>query len=744
MKGLKKHCNNATILARFLALILSTALALGLASCENASNNPALLAALGTPPVTNPSAPTTGGGTETPTTNGEGQNESEEKPLTFLEDWEKMEFLYINEGTRSDGTPISKKIDAPWNKKASSTLMPDNIRFDIKKSNGWEVAFNLMNQDGFPDMNYFGLYNKYTGVLRFFYYYNKDVAAYTNDFCFEVILGSDGNNVPAYYSALNYGIPMDANVKNVNLLGSGKMAKTFHLLITPYSGIDRRTMMQGWYAFDIDMSAYTGKSFYTDGSSMQIAFKANNTTNVSLGTDIIGKIYGDINATIDRTQLAASSGGVGGIISSILGCGAGLGDTTASSLRNIENKLCNGGILGTSVSLNDGLNYLSMIAKAGMFVYNQFAGEETQNQLLDKLNGKLELTCNLTADTSGYLESAVSTNVKQITLGKTVFNPESNIGKGVWNINTSPVIYVLSDRALCEVTRGASGNYSERDFWYYYDKEARMIQIYNNMDWRYVTSMRLPYFYDPTSFEVEINKEAFPDASDIKIFSYCGLYAQNFTENTIFRNALGIEKPAISIFIDGKDYEPDGLHWPFGGLETNCFTGAEYPFKTRRFVKCANDTYKEADIKFDGVNIPYEYITPSIPGYRKFYGQKMQLFDNSSACDFIIEPQIFYTREYGTGFYDLREIPEMYVIIMIEFKSGGKTFFYSRKYLPKYEVVSYEKAKEIANQIHTRTGSQSEKIMLSNYTTSIDKKIQILGQDDFTHATHMYVAPISF
>ncbi len=80
MKGLKKHCDNATILARFLALILSAALALGLASCENASNNPALLAALGTPPATNPATPTTGGGTETPTSSSRTTNYGSKAP----------------------------------------------------------------------------------------------------------------------------------------------------------------------------------------------------------------------------------------------------------------------------------------------------------------------------------------------------------------------------------------------------------------------------------------------------------------------------------------------------------------------------------------------------------------------------------------------------------------------------------------------------------------------------------------
>ena len=67
MKGLKKHCNNATILARFLALILNAALALGLASCENGATSPIIVTA----PATGGDATggdSTGGGTPTITT----------------------------------------------------------------------------------------------------------------------------------------------------------------------------------------------------------------------------------------------------------------------------------------------------------------------------------------------------------------------------------------------------------------------------------------------------------------------------------------------------------------------------------------------------------------------------------------------------------------------------------------------------------------------------------------------------
>ena len=187
---------------------------------------------------------------------GTQQTDGQAAQTKFLTDWETMEFLYIN-----DSGTLNKKIEAP---------------------------------------------NKYTGVLRFFYYFNKEVSQSATDFAFEVILGTDGAKNPAYYAALKYGIPMDADVKtNVNLLGAGNTSKTFHLLITPYSGIGRNEMSQGWYAFDIDMSAYTGKSFFTDGSPIQIACRANNKTSVSLGTDILGKIGGDFNGTIDKAKLQA-------------------------------------------------------------------------------------------------------------------------------------------------------------------------------------------------------------------------------------------------------------------------------------------------------------------------------------------------------------------------------------------------------------------------------------------------------
>ncbi len=99
-----------------------------------------------------------------------------------------MEDLCIN-----DSGKLNTKVAAPWNSRVSATLLPDTVRYDVKKEDGWDVAFDFLNQDDLKDMNYFGLYNKYTGVLRIFYYYNREVSQSATDFAFEVVLGSDGS-----------------------------------------------------------------------------------------------------------------------------------------------------------------------------------------------------------------------------------------------------------------------------------------------------------------------------------------------------------------------------------------------------------------------------------------------------------------------------------------------------------------------------------------------------------------------
>ena len=622
-------------------------------SCSNSGDTPAaLLTNINTPSQPADATTQTGGGQQTG-----GQTAQP----NFLTDWETMEDLYIN-----DGGKLDTKIAAPWNKKASKTIMPESVRFDIKKETGWDVAFNLMNQDDLQDTNYFGLYNKYTGALRIFYYYNKEVSQSATDFAFDVALGIDSAKNPAYYAALKYGIPMDADVKtNVNLLGSGGASKTFNILITPYSGIDRKEMTQGWYAFDIDMSAYTGKSFYTDGSPIQIACRANNKTSVSLGTSILGDLGGTFDGAIDRANAQASSNGTSELLKDISGGASSVAtafDATAKAFSK------DGNILSL---LSAGFHWISSgFNIASLFTKNRDDPAPQQEQ--DKLSGKLDLKLNATAQTQGYLESDVATNVAPLTMEKEAFNPDSNIGKGVWNIDKSPEVYFIPETIF-------------------------------NID-------EFAYFYDPTSFKVIINKELFPDAVNINTFSYCGIYVNpaegkclSVTRNTAFREALGLnslENPSFNIatlselsdkVTQSRNYEP---------------------------FKLSNDlNLHHMQIDIDGVN---NYFF-DCDGYLLLSNDN---YSTHTFC-FMLEPKFRFHNECPPTNY-----PELYVVVVVVFESNGKTFWYSRTYIPNVSEISVSDAKDILtgakNRIAERTDILPE--YEAEYTRVMNEKLRILSQ----------------
>ena len=248
------------------------ALALSLVSCQNSSDAPIIVTVPATTTTGGESTTTTGGGGTTTTTTG-GENTtttSGTEAPDFWTDWENMEFLSIN-----DKGTLDTKVASPWNRNASLTLMSEALCKDRRKRDGWEMAFSLMNQEGYPDTNYFGLYNKYLGTLRVYYYCNVAVAGSGSDFAYEILFETDTGDCKAFYNSLRYGIPLNAQVnKSADLLGGG-VAQTFHLLCTPYSEIGMTTLRKGWHAFDIDLSSYSeGRHFILDGTRMKIVCKS--------------------------------------------------------------------------------------------------------------------------------------------------------------------------------------------------------------------------------------------------------------------------------------------------------------------------------------------------------------------------------------------------------------------------------------------------------------------------------------
>ncbi|MBQ4014245.1 MAG: hypothetical protein II610_03185 [Treponema sp.] len=695
--------------------------ALSLVSCKNASDAPIIVTVPATTTTTTGGESTTTTGGETTTTTG-GEEDPIVNPTSgteapdFWTDWENMEFLSIN-----DKGTLDTKVAAPWNRNASLTLMSEALCKDRRKRDGWEMAFSLMNQEGYPDTNYFGLYNKYLGTLRVYYYCNVDVAGSGSDFAYEILFETDTGDCKAFYNSLRYGIPLNAQVnKSADLLGGG-VAQTFHLLCTPYSEIGMTTLRKGWHAFDIDLSSYSeGRHFILDGTRMKIVCKSVSNSSVSLGTDIIGKIDGDMAATIKKEAVMAKHDGVAGILSWL---GGSLGDTYQSSLANLEAAICKSAVTQYRLKASSAFNVAAKVV-------NYITGNtEPEPDPELKLTGTFNLKIGATANTSGYITASSANNIPQVTIRANAFNQDCHIGEGVWQITDSPVIYAISGKTLATKLIPVEKHTSSYANGYTYNPMAMSGNRhpshsgFNNEKFRvWAKDLRLPYFYDPTSFQVKINPELYPDARNIKVLTYCGTYInqKDTSANPAFRNMLGISNAAP------------------GGCPD--------------IITCERQAYGNACVVFE---LPWAAVGEENETH--YYGQVIKS-DTDSPYDFMVEPQIYYgftgdkgdendwtpgnsdpynlsfaspnERAFGWQYSGLSQMPELYAVVCVEFESGpeGRKFVFSRVYLPEIKQVDLGTANTVVSQIEQRAASYGNIEKSSEYVASIKARLQILGQ----------------
>ena len=718
---MKKTCNVLTVI-----VILIVASAFCFVSCKNASDAPIVFIPAATDAVATGGETTTTTGGETTTTTG-GEEDPIVNPTSgteapdFWTDWENMEFLSIN-----DKGTLDTKVASPWNRNASLTLMSEALCKDRRKRDGWEMAFSLMNQEGYPDTNYFGLYNKYLGTLRVYYYCNVDVAGSGSDFAYEILFENDTGDCKAFYNSLRYGIPLNAQVnKNADLLGGG-VAQTFHLLCTPYSEIGMTTLRKGWHAFDIDLSSYSeGRHFLADRTRLKIVCKSVSNSSVSLGTDIIGKIDGDMAATIKKEAVMAKHDGVAGILSWL---GGSLGDTYQSSLANLEAAICKSAVTQYRLKASSAFNVAAKVV-------NYITGNtEPEPDPELKLTGTFNLKIGATANTSGYITASSANNIPQVTIRANAFNQDCHIGEGVWQITDSPVIYAISGKTLATKLVSVSENrktsyfngYTFDPFSFSSSHNNPTYSNFNNEKFRvWAEKLRVPYFYDPTSFQVKINPELFPDARNIKVLTYCGFYVnqKDTSANAPFRNAIGLSNAA-----------------PGGCPDIKI---------------CDQNTWAGANINFAGL----PYVSSGAENGTHYYGQVVKL-DTDSPYDFMIEPQIFYgftgdkgdendwtagsmdpdghnisfpypnERAFGWQYSGLSQMPELYAVVCVEFESGpeGRKFVFSRVYLPEIKQVDLGTANTVVSQIEQRAASYGNIEKSSEYVASIKARLQILGQ----------------
>ena len=176
--------------------------------------------------------------------------------------WYEQEAIYLYDGIGQDKTdPLGRAgytlVNLPWHQGDMQSNLPNGFCKDINRENGWELVLNRCGSRSIKNNNFIALYNNYTGTLRFFYYQPENFQT-GNDHVWEVKMTDN----MAQNSTLRYSVPQDRSIKHKDEIGQTTTDNTIVEYIAPWVGSLSQdgliTPNAGWWAFDVDLSLYSG------------------------------------------------------------------------------------------------------------------------------------------------------------------------------------------------------------------------------------------------------------------------------------------------------------------------------------------------------------------------------------------------------------------------------------------------------------------------------------------------------
>jgi len=158
--------------------------------------------------------------------------ESESNPYLYdyWDDLSKVDTIFLNrEG----------KVDPPWLiKPGNSMRIPENIRTDIKREDGWFMLGHTLERVGLAEPNYLLFYNKKTGILKGFYY--SDAA-------------EQNQNVKWVLSTSQPSSLLPPNERVSNLSNQGQIYAITSNTIIPSVVSSEGPLVQGWNCFTFEL-----------------------------------------------------------------------------------------------------------------------------------------------------------------------------------------------------------------------------------------------------------------------------------------------------------------------------------------------------------------------------------------------------------------------------------------------------------------------------------------------------------
>lgn len=400
-----------------------------------------------------------------------------------LKTWRNQETILLWDGQKNI------TVQLPWSSQVTNNNLPMNFCNDIRPDTGWDLVMNYCGEQvqtiGSSGYHFFALYNKYSGILRFFTYIPENFSANNaNDHAWEVTMGEQ----TAQHLGFRYGLPMDKTV--VNRAAIGMNSSDYNVYCSPWVGSRSKdgfiTPNAGWWAFDVDLSNY--RPGYTAAlERLRLQMRAWANSNVTFSSVLSAKVQRESYST------AYNCNSLSGVVSML----TDVSGTVAQLATGISD-----GKWGNAVKAGFGL-----LGK-GYGVFTSIRDKDTAKPKYSVVN-----TIDGTIDTKGLISGTV--NVGRVTspdMPMARFDTKNTtLGQGVWNIKSSPVVYQL-DAQYYFNTRMEDGSLISPSL--------------SVIDKKFRNKFRgSPCLFDPSSVEVVLNPNVFPksDIEYVDVKTFCAV-----------------------------------------------------------------------------------------------------------------------------------------------------------------------------------------------------------------------------
>ena len=595
------------------------------------------------------------------------------EPFTY-QNWDQRQSIFLFEGgtgnekikdTNGDGGYEDKNL--PWSEEESENHVPQDIIKETNRANGWDLVLNTCGSRNVRNENFFAVYHKMTGVLRFFIFIPPTFQTTGSDHLYEMQMSDRFSS----HAVFTYGVPSDRKISNKSAMGQkGEMS----VMSTPWIAsnanvaIGRNTMAPGWWAVDVDLSLYrsSDNTDITKDDGFAVKVRAFKSEEVKLTSDLVAQATGNLD--LKQTHVT-TEGGIFASLGDILGQ---IGDVKEmfEDATKIYGQMTTGDVFG-------GIKGSASLAKKGMNLIGVGTGDNKVGW--EGYKGTLNMDLKGVITTSGVIQSASAvSNMVTPTFKKVNFDLEHNptLFEGVWNIKNTPKVYVVDDivvdwrRQDNDFSRNLNNLAYPEGYRSPFNSAAR-IEPYSSRGWQADT---IPFqgkvcVFDPSSIEVELNPRLFDpsDVQDIQVQAICGVRStQKFGSTEPYRLAQGLKGSQIDFFT-------------VKALTSNI---SDRPLTEAGF---------DGLYGFDIDDIPNKYVTGAKFAMETYNDHKVGVFGRGDS-EYLIEPMALAGGKDNNDWkYYMLPPYEVTVTVAVKLASQDSPVILTRKYLPEYEVVQASK-----------------------------------------------------